>query len=145
MRKSLTKIFWNIEVWAVQKHVNLVDLVKGFPTSIYYLQFWIMYLQNLASIQPRTSPVKFAGSIVLFRYFELSGIWGEGTQDVCEKKEKLMEKERKRKRTSSGVAKTQPQRELENYVEGWSDASELDADSYTMRECFRSTIHLRRG
>ena len=26
-----------IEVWAVQKHVNLVDLVKGFPTSIYYL------------------------------------------------------------------------------------------------------------
>ena len=36
----------------MQKHVNLVDLVKSFPTSI--------YLQNLASIQPRTSPVKFA-------------------------------------------------------------------------------------
>ena len=35
MRKSLTKIFWNIEVWAVQKHVNLVDLVKSFPTNIY--------------------------------------------------------------------------------------------------------------
>ena len=52
MRKSLTKIFWNIEVWAVQKHVNLVDLVKSFPTNI--------YLQNLASIQPRTSPLKFA-------------------------------------------------------------------------------------
>ena len=32
----------------VQKHINLVDLVKSFPTSI--------YLQNLASIQPRTAP-----------------------------------------------------------------------------------------
>ena len=50
MRKSLTKIFWNIEVWAVQKHVNIVDLVKSFPTNI--------LLQNLASIQKRTSPLK---------------------------------------------------------------------------------------
>ena len=52
MRKSFTKIFWNIEVWAVQKHVNLVDLVKSFPTN--------SFLQNLASIQRRTSPLKFA-------------------------------------------------------------------------------------
>ena len=52
MRKSLTKIFWNIEVWAVQKHVNLVDLVKSFPTNIFF--------QILASIQKRTSPIKFA-------------------------------------------------------------------------------------
>ena len=36
----------------MQKHVNLVDLVKSFPTNI--------YLQNLASIQKRMSPVKFA-------------------------------------------------------------------------------------
>ena len=36
----------------MQKHVNLVDLVKSFPTNI--------YLQNLASIEKRTSPVKFA-------------------------------------------------------------------------------------
>ena len=36
----------------MQKHVNLVDLVKSFPTNI--------YLQNLVSIQKRTSPVKFA-------------------------------------------------------------------------------------
>ena len=36
----------------MQKHVNLVDLVKSFPTNI--------YLQNLASIQKRTSPVKSA-------------------------------------------------------------------------------------
>ena len=35
----------------MQKHVNLVDLVKSFPTNI--------YLQNLASIQKRTSTVKF--------------------------------------------------------------------------------------
>ena len=36
----------------MQKHVNLVDLVKSFPTHI--------LLQNLASIQKRTSPIKFA-------------------------------------------------------------------------------------
>ena len=35
----------------MQKHVNLVDLVKSFPTNI--------YLQNLAPIQKRTSPRKF--------------------------------------------------------------------------------------
>ena len=36
----------------MQRHVNLVDLVKSFPTNI--------YLQILASIQKRTSPIKFA-------------------------------------------------------------------------------------
>ena len=36
----------------MQKHVNLVDLVKSFPTNI--------FLQNLASIQKGTSPIKFA-------------------------------------------------------------------------------------
>ena len=36
----------------MQKHVNLVDLAKSFPTNI--------FLQNLASIQRRTSPIKFA-------------------------------------------------------------------------------------
>ena len=36
----------------MQKHVNPVDLVKSFPTTI--------FLQNLASIQKRTSPIKFA-------------------------------------------------------------------------------------
>ena len=36
----------------MQKHVNLVDLVKSIPKNI--------LLQNLASIQKRTSPVKFA-------------------------------------------------------------------------------------
>ena len=36
----------------MQKHVNLVDLVKSFPTNI--------FLQNLAAIQKRTSPIKFA-------------------------------------------------------------------------------------
>ena len=35
----------------MQKHVNLVDLVKSFPTNI--------SLQNLASIKKRTSPLKF--------------------------------------------------------------------------------------
>ena len=54
MRKSLTKFGWNFECWAVQKRVNLVDLVKSFQTSI--------YLQTLASIQPRTSLSKFANN-----------------------------------------------------------------------------------
>ena len=36
----------------MQRHLNLVDLVKSFPTNI--------FLQNLASIQKRTSPIKFA-------------------------------------------------------------------------------------
>ena len=36
----------------MQKHVNLVDLGKSFRTNI--------FLQNLASIQKRTSPIKFA-------------------------------------------------------------------------------------
>ena len=36
----------------MSKPVNLVDLVKSFQTNI--------YLQNLASIQKRTSPMKFA-------------------------------------------------------------------------------------
>ena len=36
----------------MQKHVDLVDLAKSFPTNI--------FLKHLASIQKRTSPVKFA-------------------------------------------------------------------------------------
>jgi len=52
MPKFVTKFSWNIEVWAVQKHVNqFVDLVKSFPTNI--------YLQKSASIQPRTSHLIF--------------------------------------------------------------------------------------
>ena len=50
MRKSLTQFCWNIEVWAVQKHVNLVDLVKSFPT--------IVFLQNLALVQLLKGPWK---------------------------------------------------------------------------------------
>ena len=41
--------------------MHCVDLGESFLTSIYYLLFSI-YLQHLASIQPRTSPVKFARS-----------------------------------------------------------------------------------
>ena len=36
----------------MQKHVNLVDLAKSFPTNI--------FLPNLASMQQRTSLIKFA-------------------------------------------------------------------------------------
>ena len=43
--------FADFFIWAVQKYVYLVDLVKSFPTNI--------YLQKLASMQPRTSLSKF--------------------------------------------------------------------------------------
>ena len=46
----------------MQKHVNLVDLVKSFPI-FFSKQIAIptnIFLQNLASIQKRTSPIKFA-------------------------------------------------------------------------------------
>ena len=67
MRKFSKKLFWNIEVWAVQKHVNLVDLVKSFPTNIQYLLLFSIYLQKSASIQPRTSLSMLGG--------DLEGIW----------------------------------------------------------------------
>ena len=69
LRKRLTNIFWNIEVWAVQKHANLVDLVKSFPTSI--------YLQNLASIQPRTSLSTFV--YLLFNFQVMRFTFHTGT------------------------------------------------------------------
>ena len=51
MSKFVTKFCRNIEFSAVQKHVNLVDLVKSFPADI--------FLQKSASIQPRTSHLFF--------------------------------------------------------------------------------------
>ena len=49
---KLWRLFcWNFEIWAVQRYVHLVDLVKRFPTNI--------YLQKSASIQQRTSLSKF--------------------------------------------------------------------------------------
>ena len=32
--KMLTIFGWNLEIWAVQKYVNLVDLAKSFQKSI---------------------------------------------------------------------------------------------------------------
>ena len=42
--------------------VLIVDLGESFPTSSYYLDLFSIYLQKLASIQPRTTPIKFAAS-----------------------------------------------------------------------------------
>ena len=44
----------------MQKYVNLVDLVKSFPT--------IIYLQKLASIQPRTSLSKCVYLVIVFNF-----------------------------------------------------------------------------
>ena len=40
------------KVGKVQRSVNLINLVKSFPTSTWF--------RNFASIQPRMSPIKFA-------------------------------------------------------------------------------------
>ena len=45
---------------AVQKHVNLEDLVKGLPTSIQCT----IHLQKSASVQPRTSLSKSGGGSI---------------------------------------------------------------------------------
>ena len=60
MRRSLTNL--SSEFWAVQKRVNIVDLVKSFQTSI--------YLQKSASIQPRTGLTMFAKEIINSLFFK---------------------------------------------------------------------------
>ena len=50
----------------MQKHVNLVDLVKSFPTNIYW--------QNLASIQQRTSLIKFDSLAEKSEYGSISNL-----------------------------------------------------------------------
>ena len=50
----LAKFWQKIEIAELCKGVHCVDLDESFQTHI--------YLQNLASIQPRTSPLKFVGS-----------------------------------------------------------------------------------
>ena len=59
----------------MQKHVNLVDLVKSFPTN--------MYLQNLASIQKRTSPLKFAHMAGKSEYGSISNLSTEAVTDYA--------------------------------------------------------------
>ena len=49
--------------------------------------------------------------------------------------ERKMETGKTRGFTSSGVAPTQPEKEIEKYLVGWSDAATLDVDSYAMRVC----------
>ena len=63
----------------MQKYVNLVDLVKSFPTSI--------YLQKSASIQPRTSLSKFGGKfnpsfirLLTLQATHAVGVLGEGLE-----------------------------------------------------------------
>ena len=88
----------------VQKHVNIVDLVKSFLTSP------SIYLQRLASIQPRTSRSKLAdtnqtpGSEVPL-WSPLEGVGAEiGT---AESSRKLC---RKKQRPSSRVQRHRPEK-----------------------------------
>ena len=50
----------------MQKDVNLVDLIKSFPTN--------SFLQNLASIQKRTSPINFDHSVEKSEYDSISNL-----------------------------------------------------------------------
>ena len=36
-QKCLTESAWNFAIAAVQRNINLIDLVKSYQTSIYYL------------------------------------------------------------------------------------------------------------
>ena len=71
----------------MQKHVNLVDLVKSFPTNI--------YLQNLASIQKRTSPVKFDHLVEKSGKGSISNLSTKVTKADAAKKEALEEAKKK--------------------------------------------------
>ena len=51
MRKSFTKFCWDFHFQPVQRNVNLVDLEKCWKMRI--------WTQKSASIQKRTSPLKF--------------------------------------------------------------------------------------
>ena len=64
----------------MQKHVNLVDLVKSFPTHI--------LLQNLASIQKRTSPIKFAHSAEKSEKGSISNLSTKVWADVLQLRER---------------------------------------------------------
>ena len=59
----------------MQKHVNLVDLVKSFPRNI--------FLQNLASIQKRTSPIKFAHLAEKSEKGSISNLSTKGFTDIA--------------------------------------------------------------
>ena len=73
--KMLTIFGGNFEIWAVQKYVNLVDLVKSFPTSI--------DLQKSASLQPRPSLSKFGGKFnSLFIRLLSSGTAGRSAHEL---------------------------------------------------------------
>ena len=50
-RRSWKHFCWNVKIWAVQKYVNLVYIVKSFLKSI--------YLRKSASIHPKTSLSSF--------------------------------------------------------------------------------------
>ena len=41
IREEMLTIFgWNFEIWAVQKYLNLVDLVKSFPFPLFLNMFF---------------------------------------------------------------------------------------------------------
>ena len=56
---KICKILTKNEITELCKGVHCVDLGESFQTHV--------YLQNLASIQPRTSPVKFARSLAFMQ------------------------------------------------------------------------------
>ena len=103
----LRRLFcWNFEIWAVQKYVNLVDLVKSFPTSI--------YLKKSASIQPRTSLSKFGGKFNSFFIRLLSRkdrcVTGERAPDSWKRaRRQLVAVNRRRQHVACGPVSTSAQ------------------------------------
>ena len=69
LRKCLTKLGKNVECWAVQKRVNLVDLAKSFQTSIafqtrVYVYLLFNLLANFGFDTAENEPVKVCQKLV---------------------------------------------------------------------------------
>ena len=96
----------------MQKHVNLVDLVKSFPTNI--------FLQNLASIQKRTSPIKF---VHLAKESEKGSISNLSTKQLT--------------RCSAGFSRRQLT-PLECTVPTWTEKSASDAHTLPLESSVES-------
>ena len=82
-----------------RRNVNLVDLVKSFPTAI--------YLQNLASIQPRTSLSKFGGK---FKSLFIRLLNGYGNYDRAERIKETVANVKSERSTAAANAQTSSRR-----------------------------------
>ena len=110
MRKSLTKLCWKIEVWAVQKHANLVDLVTSFPMHI-FLQNWRRYRRERA-LQSLTIWLKNQMK-VRYRIFQVRSPAPRGSDQSSRRHGKPGEEVRRSRKEASGARQWPARKRLE--------------------------------